>query len=335
LNYARTRTDYITIVLTWQAEMIKYDMVKICDAVFEGGGMRGIGFVGAVRKFEEAGYRFRNVAGSSAGAIVASLIAAGYTAEEMHREMASVQFDKFKHSAYWGGLGPFGAALGAAKNFGLYSAKLFESWLGDLLARKGVYTFNDVGGRLKLTASDITDQKGLLLPNDLKKFGIDPGGFSVATAVRMSMGIPVFYEPYELVDTEGAVHYIVDGGMLSNYPIWILDDGTKWLDVPVFGFRFTRHPGHRRTKKPSLITYVKQIVTTIVEAHDDEFQAVVRGDLQRTIYIDTLVDGAKIGITDFNMKPETIQGMYENGVRAGTEFLKTWDFKKWNKDYRY
>ncbi|MCL2229203.1 MAG: patatin-like phospholipase family protein, partial [Firmicutes bacterium] len=41
----------------------------ICDAVFEGGGVRGIGFVGAIKKFEEAGYRFRHVAGSSAGAI--------------------------------------------------------------------------------------------------------------------------------------------------------------------------------------------------------------------------------------------------------------------------
>ena len=53
------------------------------DAVFEGGGVKGIGLVGAVAVAEEKGYRWMNLAGTSAGAIVDTLIAAGYTAEEM------------------------------------------------------------------------------------------------------------------------------------------------------------------------------------------------------------------------------------------------------------
>ena len=51
-----------------------------CDAVFEGGGVKGIGLVGAVAATEELNYEFRNVAGTSAGAIVAALVAAGYRA---------------------------------------------------------------------------------------------------------------------------------------------------------------------------------------------------------------------------------------------------------------
>jgi len=47
------------------------------DAVFEGGGVKGIGLVGAVNEIEKAGYEFENLAGASAGAIVASLLAAG------------------------------------------------------------------------------------------------------------------------------------------------------------------------------------------------------------------------------------------------------------------
>ena len=51
------------------------------DAVFEGGGVKGIGLVGAVAVTEEKGYQFENLAGTSAGAIVAALIAAGYKSE--------------------------------------------------------------------------------------------------------------------------------------------------------------------------------------------------------------------------------------------------------------
>lgn len=44
--------------------------------VFEGGGVRGTALVGAVAAAEKKGIGFRAVAGTSAGAIVASLIAA-------------------------------------------------------------------------------------------------------------------------------------------------------------------------------------------------------------------------------------------------------------------
>ena len=55
-------------------------MAKRADAVFEGGGVKGIGLVGAVSEIEKAGYTFENLAGTSAGAIVASLLAVGYKA---------------------------------------------------------------------------------------------------------------------------------------------------------------------------------------------------------------------------------------------------------------
>ncbi|HEY1441635.1 MAG TPA: patatin-like phospholipase family protein, partial [Mycobacterium sp.] len=52
------------------------------DLVCEGGGVRGIGLVGAVDALAAAGYEFPRVAGTSAGAIVASLVAALQAAGE-------------------------------------------------------------------------------------------------------------------------------------------------------------------------------------------------------------------------------------------------------------
>ena len=62
------------------------------DAVFEGGGVKGIGLVGAVAAAEERGYQWENVAGTSAGAIVAALLAAGYNSEELRNVMQELDY---------------------------------------------------------------------------------------------------------------------------------------------------------------------------------------------------------------------------------------------------
>jgi NTE family protein len=54
------------------------------DGVFEGGGVKGIAFVGALEAAEEAGItRWVNLAGTSAGAIIASLLAIGHTPAQL------------------------------------------------------------------------------------------------------------------------------------------------------------------------------------------------------------------------------------------------------------
>lgn len=53
------------------------------DIVCEGGGIKGIALVGAINCLENYGYTFKKMAGTSAGAIVASLIAVGYKGNEL------------------------------------------------------------------------------------------------------------------------------------------------------------------------------------------------------------------------------------------------------------
>src|SRR5262249_57234663 len=67
---------------------------KRFDGVFEGGGVKGIGLVGALAAIEKAGYEAVNVAGTSAGAIVASLYAAGYTAAELKPIIMGLDFNQ-------------------------------------------------------------------------------------------------------------------------------------------------------------------------------------------------------------------------------------------------
>ena len=64
----------------------------------------------------------------------------------------------------------------------------------------------------------------MVLPDDLEKYGVSPDSFPVARALRMSCGIPFFFEPVRLKIGSGDT-IVVDGGVLSNFPMWIFDNG--------------------------------------------------------------------------------------------------------------
>jgi NTE family protein len=57
--------------------------------MLEGGGVKGIGLAGAASVLSERGFRPQNLAGHSAGAIAACLLAAGYEADELRGSSAS------------------------------------------------------------------------------------------------------------------------------------------------------------------------------------------------------------------------------------------------------
>ena len=69
-------------------------MTNQLDGVFEGGGVRSSGLVGALSVIEEAGYEFVNLAGTSAGAVVATLMAAGYRAPEIRAIIDGIDFSR-------------------------------------------------------------------------------------------------------------------------------------------------------------------------------------------------------------------------------------------------
>jgi NTE family protein len=323
------------------------------DAVFEGGGVKGIGLVGAVSEIEKAGYEFENLAGTSAGAIVAALLAADYRAVEVKRELEKLDYNSFKDEGFLDKFGFIGKGLSIAFEYGLYEGDYFEQWLEDLLQAKGRNTFKDVRTeyseekyryKLQVIVSDITDRRLLVLPRDLKDFGYDPDQFSISRAIRMSMSIPLFFEPVKLEDSRGRVHYIVDGGILSNYPIWLLDDNTSNPSWPTFGFklmeprtdRMASKTGHDPISSP--LKFLGAIIGTMMEAHDNYHISKSRGDFDRTIGIPTVikVDGSdkEIKTTDFDITRDESLLLFKNGEEAARKFLEKWNFDEWKKNYR-
>ncbi|GJM68717.1 hypothetical protein HMSSN036_09330 [Paenibacillus macerans] len=116
----------------------------LMNGVFEGGGVKGISLAGAVRAAEKYGGKFYRVAGTSSGSIVASLIAAGYTAEEMKDIILSTSFSRFLQRARIFNMAFVGPAIRVLLKKGLYSGEGFEDWVRQVLLAKGVRTFADL-----------------------------------------------------------------------------------------------------------------------------------------------------------------------------------------------
>jgi len=198
------------------------------DAVFEGGGVKGIGLVGALEVAEEKGYQFVNVAGTSAGAIVAALLAAGYTAAEMRVIIEELDYRKFQDTDFPDNIPLLGPVFSLIFEKGIYEGRFLESWIRELLLKKGVRTFGDLiiedyrdderyRFKLRVIASDISRGRLLILPQDIAEFGIRPENLEVTQAIRMSMSIPFFFEPVRLKNRiTRRSSYIVDGGLLLS-----------------------------------------------------------------------------------------------------------------------
>ena len=305
------------------------------DGVFEGGGVKGIALVGAAAEIEAAGYEFVNLAGTSAGAIVATLLAAGYSAAEVKQTINGINFSTFEDPNLIGRIPYVGALVDEIFNKGLYKGDVFLNLIRDLLAKKGIHTFRDLirpefanddryRFKVRVVASDISRGRMLVLPQDINvnDYGIAPEDLEVALAVRMSMSIPYFFEPVKLKDS-----YIVDGGLLSNFPVELFDSAgvPAW---PTFGFKLVLSGQADPTQLvqhpiSGPISELAALFFTAMEAHDAYYLS--NDKFVRTITIDSL----NIGATDFNLTPDQKEALYQSGVSAAKTFLAHWDFQKY------
>ncbi len=321
------------------------------DLVFEGGGVKGIALAGAFLELDRRGYRPQCVAGTSAGAITAALVAAGYTGAELeHIVLEEMHFPLFADRQRLALLGPLGEGIEILSDRGLHSGRYFREWIGAKLSAKGIDTFGDLRDeqesnprrryRLQVIASDLTDHSMLVLPQDSARLGIEPDALPVADAVRMSMSIPIFFDPIIHPDGDRRKHLIVDGGLLSNYPIWLFDapDGVT-PRFPTLGMLLVAPhqqdpllPGAAGraapAPAPSLIGYVKAIAETMMQAHDRLY--VEQGSYARTIPIPTL----GVRTTEFDIAAPRARELFQSGVDAASKFLSSWDFGAYLAKYR-
>lgn len=315
------------------------------NIVFEGGGMKGIAFGGALKCMEDYGLmqKIKRYAGSSAGAIVAALIAVGYTGDEIIKLMSDTDFTQFKDDSW-------GVVLDVYRfvhNYGIYKGDRFLEWFKGLVKDKtGNENYNfkqlydDHNKELVLTGTCLNKANTYYF--HYKKWPEMP----IALAVRISMSIPLVYKAIKLhtktpklddtgtpvYDCHGNMEYIdsedimVDGGLLNNYPIWCFDGpeigdhnvATDDMDSSkTIGFKLMS----TNEKKDNQLYYYDSPIGNIVDyvkaLIDSMTIQIERGHIRKGYWDKTVcLNTGNVHTLDFNLSEETKKTLIDNAYVA-------------------
>jgi predicted acylesterase/phospholipase RssA len=365
------------------------------DLVFEGGGAKGMVFVGAMQEFETRGHKHNRLLGTSAGAITAALLAAGYSSDEMLKALSEKKGEQSVFSDFMGEPGPFsGSPLvedGALARLltdidipllpdalekrldqtivkwmasnpkashlfsfvelgGWYSADNFLKWISNKMdsgklngkprnfSKMTLKHFHEATGKdLSLVGSDTTQEMMLVLNHRTAP------ELPVVWAVRMSMSIPLLWQEvvwqkewgkYRGMDMEG--HTIVDGGLLSNFPIELFISDLKTV-TDVMGNKTSEHvlgllidetlpvPGEQAIKSDtdkkgfefSQLATVKRIndlVNTVLGAHDKSVIEAFENNVAR-------MPAKGYGTTEFDMTDDRRNTLVAAGRKAMHDYF--------------
>ncbi|WP_421319938.1 patatin-like phospholipase family protein [Aeromonas veronii] len=326
------------------------------NLVFEGGGVKGISYVGALGVLEERGINsaIERIGGTSAGAINAILLGLGFTLKETTEILWSLDFNEFMDDS-WGVVRDTNRLI---EQFGWYKGDYFRSWIGRLIKEKT--------GNSEATFADIEAMKAKRGFKSLYFMGTNLSTsysevFSaehtprhcVADAVRISMSIPLFFAAKR--SARGDVY--VDGGVLDNYPIKLFDRekyvrSGKFLcpkyyeninsqfataerrisnyvyNKETLGFRldtrdeisvFRDHAEPADKNVANFFDYTWALIHTIIEAQQSSH--LHNDDWARTIYIDSL----GVGTTDFDLPDEKKKKLVESGRDGALTYLNWYD----------
>jgi len=320
------------------------------NLIFEGGGVKGIAYVGALKVLKQKGIlpQIERVGGASAGAIIALLVGLGYSVSELRTILGTLNFKNFMDDS-WGVIRDTERLI---REFGWYKGQFFRNWAAERIAEKagnGEATFQELAK--KGTFHDMYFMGTNLSTHFSEVFSCEhTPRMCVADAVRYSMSIPLFFAAMR--SARGDVY--VDGGMLDNYPIKLFDrekyepvasimrpyykehnkdlvEMKKDISPYVFNmetlgfrldtaeeiamFRDQAEPPHHVIS--DFFEYAWALVKTQMDSQAN--QHLHSDDWQRTIYINTLdVRTTDFGITDAKKAELVKQG------KLGAETYFTW-----------
>lgn len=193
--------------------------------------------------------------------------------------------------------------------------------MGDALSKRNIYRFGDLKpGVLKVVVSDLSLGKLIVIPDDLERvYGIRPDTFSVAAAIRMSAGFPYFFMPKSIQGKNKQKSIIVDGGLLSNFPLWIFSEAEEKQVRPVIGVKLTDpstsvEPHQIR----NALNMFPSLFTTMKQAHDNRYISKHQAD--HIIFVPTPEQNSM----NFNITEENREKLRRIGKESSEKFLRTW-----------
>jgi NTE family protein len=312
----------------------------IKNIVFEGAGLRGIAYCGAIHELEKRNMlpAIEKVGGTSAGAITALCVSLGYSSAEITRLLYSTKFSKFNDGRFFfvGGINRMN------KYFGWYRGEKFVKWLEKIIEKKTGNAnisleelYNKGFKDLYITATILNQQKLVILSRKTYP------QMKVKDAVRISISIPFYFEAV-FIDKDGktfrhpknkqGLDIMVDGGFIGNFPIKMFDSVANItsresviVNNATLGFRIDNDKQIESDKQHkelagmpvnNLKEYGRAFYNMIIENLNR--QNLSDSDWKRTISIS---DGA-VGPRIRKLSKAEIATLIENGRVATTNFFR-------------
>jgi len=313
---------------------------KFKNLVFEGGGVRGMAYCGALKLLDEKKIldNIERVAGTSAGAITAGLLSVGYTYQDIEKELKPAIFRSFVDDSF----GFLSNTYKLCTKYGWHKGDAFQEWFENLIERKTgnrKITFGGIKENLSYRSLYVT---GTNLNRGITEFFDEDRtpDMPIAEAVRISMSIPLFFSAVKL---DGEYH--VDGGLYYNYPIGIFDNSKyvkteNFLPAPydprpgavynkeTLGLRVdTKDEIKNRIRKidapPKQIKNLKDYGLVLIGGFIDNLNKMHlhKNDWHRTIFIDDM----GVGTTDFDLTPKTIKDLINSGEEMAKSYFDWFD----------
>jgi predicted acylesterase/phospholipase RssA len=312
----------------------KTTFFSTCLGVFQGGGCRGAALAGAYAEANRLGVHFTQVAGTSAGSIVAALIGAGASPERVLNAVQTLNFMDLlrppeRQQSGDSRLFRFGLSalqlcgsgrfrdLGLILRWGgLYSSEALETWIDKQLTLalaeivpdppKPV-RFRDLPVPTYVVATDLQGSKAKVWST------FDTPDDAVAFAVRASCSIPFFFQPVH----QGQNRF-VDGGVLSNLPSFVFfadEDTERPMAARVLAFQLTSES--TLPERWSTLETARRVGNAVVDGATE-----LQGRLQPDVSV-IKIPTPGVRATDFDkMNPVTIDSLVEIGRRKTEEFIR-------------
>lgn len=311
-------------------------MAQFENLVFEGGGIKGIAYVGAIGVLEEKKILpdIRRVADTSAGAIVATLLALGAGAAQIQEILHATRFGTFEDASF----GLVRNTWRLLHRYGWYKGDAFSTWTKKQIAAldgDAELTFSTLAARAKkapekhrelyMIGTDLSAQKAVVYSAE------HTPDTPIWRALRISMSLPLVF-----ASMQGDRDVYVDGGLSWNYPIDLFDKArymsgvSAEADAPLYnpatlGFRVDSRAEIEaermnfnlpREKVDSLVTYLKALVGFAIDmanhAHLKE------SDWHRTVFIDSL----GVSTTDFGIDEKQRLALISSGQHGAEHYLE-------------
>lgn len=310
------------------------------NLVFEGAGIRGIAYGGALNVLQQKGLlqTVQRVGGTSAGAITAMALSVGYSPAEIATITGNTSFS-FLNDGRWslpGGL------LRTKNYFGWYRGRAATKWLGELLEQKtgdANITFAQLKEKgykdLYVTGTCLNRQKLVVFSAETYP------NMRVKDAVRISMGIPLYFEAIFL-DSAGTVvkhpknkaglDVFIDGGFVDNYPIHLFDSARYFstaknqfaVNPYTLGFRIdpplqAAQNNVDRNLAQFPINNFKQYMAALYNISIEGLSrpSLTEVDWQRTVSISDAGVSPRIR----RLKRRVVQGLVESGSQATRQYF--------------